>query len=235
MERSRNNFAPGSCPIGPATAGARVGLVPGSKPTPGRRAAARCPIGAAAASLLGLLSCGWGMSACDAPARTGPVSLAPDGTHLATWQGPLASLFDDSIHPAAVGLALEGGRPQEDPLLRPRASAAELVARVRVSTVTREEVGAKITYHLVMQVVDEPLLEPVLGGTSVEIVIRQWSPAFGIASSLEGSLRNRTFIAFLRRFAGARGPELHWHLTADAPDIAAIVTTAGSFEEAPAQ
>jgi hypothetical protein len=166
---------------------------------------------------------------CSGGPGTGRSANSPEG--LEAWQGPMATLFDDSIHPAAVGLSLEGGRAQDDPLLRPRALSADLVARMRVSTVTRDEAGAKVTYTLVLQVGNPPLLSPTFSEPTVELTIRKWSPAFGIVGSLESSIRGKTFIGFVKRLAGEHGPELHWHLTADTEDVAAVVSTASAIEE----
>jgi hypothetical protein len=173
-------------------------------------------------ALLGPAGCGSGAE------RAGASSPEP----LDPWQGPIAALFDDSIHAAAVGLSLEGARAQDDPMIRSRCATADLVARVRVNTVTRDSVGAKITYHLMLQVGEPTLLPAKLRDRSLELVIHQGSQAFGIVSSLESSLRNKTFIVFARRFVGERGPELHWVLTADTPEVAAVIGTASLGETA---
>ena len=173
-----------------------------------------------------------GLGASLGCAESDKVTVSSPGEGLDPWQGPLAALFDDSINPAAVGLSLEGTRAQDDPMLRSRSGTADLVARVRVQTVTRDAVGAKITYHLVLQVGEPPLVSSRLTDRTLELVIHQSSPAFGIVSSLEPSLRGRTFIAFVRRFAGAHRPELHWMLTADTPEVAALVSASTIVEAA---
>ena len=163
-------------------------------------------------------------------------AIAPsDEGKLDPWQGPLGSLFDDSMHPAAVGLSLEGGKAQDDPLLKSRAAAADLVARVAVTDVTSSEVGAKVIYHLTLTVKDPTLMASRIKERTLDLVVRQSSPAFGIVSSLDNALRNKPFIGFFRRFAGERGPELHWHLTADTEPVAAVVNTAGAFDKAAKQ
>ena len=149
---------------------------------------------------------------------------------LDRWQGPLAALFDDSIHPAAVGMSLEGSRAQDDPLIRSRCATADLVARLQVDTVDRQAVGAKTTYHMVLLVGRPTLLPSKMTDKSVELVIHQASAAFGIVSAVENSLKRKTFIAFIKRFAGDHGPELHWVLTADTPEVAAMISTASLGE-----
>jgi hypothetical protein len=151
---------------------------------------------------------------------------------LDPWTGTLRGLFDDSIHPAAVGLSLEGEPPQEDRLLPSRARAADVVARMRVSTVTSDSVGAKQTYYLTLQVGQPPLTRSKLAERSFELVVRPESPAFGIVSSLDTGLRGHTFIGFVRRFAGEPEPAIHWHLTADSAEVALAISDASALDEA---
>jgi hypothetical protein len=170
-----------------------------------------------------------GSASCSKSGSGEPVN-APE--MLDRWQGPLAALFDDSIHPAAVGMSLEGSRAQDDPMIRSRCATADLVARLQVNTVNRQTVGAKVTYHLILLVGTPTLLPSKLREKTVELVIHQDSAAFGIVSAVEGSLKEKTFIAFLKRFAGDHGPELHWVLTADTPEVAAQISTASLGEGA---
>jgi hypothetical protein len=148
------------------------------------------------------------------------------------WAGELRALFDDSIHPAAVGLSLDGEPPQEDALLPARARAADVVARMRVTTVTADSIGAKQTYYLTLQVGKPPLLPAKLPDPSFEIVVRSGSPAFGIVSSLDTGLQGHTFIGFVRRFPGDLEPEIHWHLTADAAEVALAISHTSALDEA---
>jgi len=179
-----------------------------------------------------VIALGVGVCGCGGRSSGQPAIAPSDESRLDPWQGPLGSLFDDSIHPAAVGLSLEGGKAQDDPMLKSRAAAADLVARLTVTDVTSSEVGAKVIYHLTLVAKEPTLLAPRIKDRTIDLVVRQSSPAFGIVSSLDNGLRNKTFIGFLRRFAGEHGPELHWHLTADTDAVAAIVSTAGAFDRA---
>lgn len=148
------------------------------------------------------------------------------------YEGQMRELFDDQIDPAAVGLAMDGSSPAHDPLLRPRAQAADLVARMRVQTVTRDSVGARTSYVLNLQVGRPELMPPKLEQPSVEITITPEQGSFGIVQSLESSLRGRTFIGFVKRFAGPEaGPELHWHFTADSEEVAQVIEEVRVMEE----
>lgn len=171
------------------------------------------------------------VGACTADPQRAP-STADDLSGLPPWQGHDRDVFDDNIEPAAVGLSLEGGSPRSDPLLRERAQTADLVARVRVSTVTVDSIGDQRTYHLGIRVGYPPLATPRLSDRTLELHIRPTSRAFGIAKAFDARLREMTFIAFIRRFAGEAGePEIHWHLSPDTAEVAAAVKDAVALGE----
>lgn len=161
----------------------------------------------------------------------GPPANAMDASGLPRWQGQLQTLFDDQIDPSAVGLALDGSSPAENPLLRHRTTQADVVARMRVQTVTHESVGAKARYLLTLQVGVPTLMPAKLPDRTFELTIPSTSPAFGIVDRLGHQLRGETFIGFVRRFAGQDGPEVHWHLTADTPDVARVIREHAVLEE----
>lgn len=167
----------------------------------------------------GVLTCSISMGCGGGASPAGDPSA-----RLEPWAGPLRGLFDDSIHPAAVGLSLDGEAAHDDPLLLSRARAADVVARMRVTTVTADTVGAKQTYYLTVQVGDPPLMPAKLPNRTFELVVRPGRPSFGIVSSIDTGLRGRTFIGFVRRFAGEAEPEIHWHLTADTPQVALAIS-----------
>ncbi|WP_437877348.1 cobalamin ABC transporter substrate-binding protein [Sorangium sp. So ce513] len=146
---------------------------------------------------------------------------------LPIWEGHALEVFDDNIEPAAVGFSLEGPSPRSDRFLRERAQTADVVARVRVSTVTVDMVGERSTYHLGVQVIDPPLATPRVPDRAFELHIRPTSRAFGIAKAVDARLRGLTFIAFIRRFAGEAGElEFHWHLSPDTAEVTAAVKEA---------
>lgn len=143
---------------------------------------------------------------------------------LPRWEGRARELFDDAIEPAAVGLSMEGPSPRADPFLRERAQTAEVVAEVRVTTFTVDSIGDDKTYHLGVRVGVPPLATPKIPDSSFELLIRPQSPAFGIARAFDARLQGVTFVGFIRRFVGQDGePEVHWHLSADTPEVVAAV------------
>ena len=96
--------------------------------------------------LLMLLQC-----ACDAqPARSveQPTGPAPS----LAWAGPLQQLFNDGMHPKAMAPVEETAEAARDPQIRFRAAGAELVARVRVRTVTERRVGERTSYRITLQI-----------------------------------------------------------------------------------
>src|ERR1700733_10243148 len=80
-----------------------------------------------------------GAAGCDPaqPARAGDVR---PGAGVPKWDARARLLFAHNTHPAAVGLSMEGPSPGSDPFLRERAQTSDLVARVRVQTVTVDSV-----------------------------------------------------------------------------------------------
>jgi hypothetical protein len=167
---------------------------------------------------------------CGGPAR--PAGGGEDGQLLPPWDAHAQAIFDDSIDPAAVGLTLEGPSPRSDRFLRERAQTADVVARVRVSTVTVDSIGDESTYHLAIQIGYPPLATPKVADRTFELIIRPRGSAHGIAKAFDARLRGLTFIGFVRRFAGEGGePEVHWHLSPDTAEVAEAVKEAVALGE----
>src|SRR5437870_3572748 len=91
---------------------------------------------------------GGAAAACD----QGPGARSGAAAGLPRWEEHSRQVFDDNIDAAAVGLSMEGPTPRADAFLRERAQTADVVARVRVNTVTVDSVGEQSTYHLGIQV-----------------------------------------------------------------------------------
>ena len=101
---------------------------------------------------------------------------------LPRWEGHAVELFDDNIDPAAVGLSLEGPSPRSDAHLRERAQTADVVARVRVQTVTVDSIAGDQTYHLGVQVGVPTLTQAKVPDRSFELSIKPASGASGSPS-----------------------------------------------------
>jgi hypothetical protein len=142
------------------------------------------------------------------------------------------TVFDDGIDPEAVGLSMEGRSLRGDPVLRERALTADVVARVKVTTVTVDSVGDDSMVHLGILVGDPPLRTPTIPDQRFELLIRPSGRAFGIARAFDARLQGLIFVGFLKRFAGPGGePEIHWHLSADTPEVVAAVKDAVALAE----
>jgi hypothetical protein len=128
---------------------------------------------------------------------------------------------------------MEGPSPRNDAFLRERAQTAEVVARVRVQTVTVDSVGEQKTYHLGIQVGVPTLAPAKVPDRSFELSIRPTSGAFGIARAFDARLRGQTFIAFIKRFSTEDGGdvEVHWHLSPDTAEVAAAIKEAVALRE----
>ena len=175
-----------------------------------------------AASTLASQGCGPGQDAQSASTMAG----------LSLWVGREREVFDDGIDPAAVGLSMEGPSPRADPFLRERAQTADVVARVKVTTVTVDSVGDDSTVHLGILVGNPPLATPKIPDQTFELLIRPSDRAFGIARAFDARLQGLIFVGFLKRFAGPDGEaEIHWHLSADTPEMVAAVKDAVALAE----
>jgi hypothetical protein len=147
------------------------------------------------------------------------------------WEGRAQEVFDDQIDPAAVALA-DAVNPRADPLLRERAKTADVVARLRVTTVTVETRGDTTTYHLGVVVIPPAFAEPKLSERSFDLVIGPSGRAYGIAKAFDARLRGATFVGFIQRFASAGGePAFHFHLCPDTAEVVAAVKDAVALGE----
>jgi hypothetical protein len=161
-----------------------------------------------------------------------PAADASGATRFPGWEARAKDVFDDNIDPAAVGLTMDASSSRTDPFLRERAQTAELVARFRVSTVTVDTFGSDVSYHLGLQVIPPPFIEPKLSESSFELYIRPTGRAYAIVKAFDARLRGSSFIGFIHRFAGEGGePEIHWHLSPDSAEVAAAVKEALALAE----
>ena len=157
------------------------------------------------------------------------VPVAPT-LKLLAWEGEVMSLFDDGIDLAALGYTLDGQRAADDPALPRQTRHAELVTRVTVATLSRDGNGEHSSYVLTVRVDPNAFVSRSYAVESLEFTIPDSSPTYELIDSNENSVRGRSFIAFLRRFAGIDGPVVHWHLRADAEDVAKAVVVAAATE-----
>lgn len=175
---------------------------------------------AAALSALGATGC--------EPMKPGQAAVS---VNLPRWEGRARQAFDDNIDPAAVGLTMDGPSPRADAFLRERAQTADVVARVRVQTVTIDSIGDQKTYHLGIQVGVPTLTDAKVPDRTFELNIKPTSGAFGIARAFDTRLRGQTFVGFVKRFGSEDGEvEVHWHLSPDTAEVVAAIKEAVALQ-----
>lgn len=165
------------------------------------------------AGVLGLVSCG--------PPEPRTASAVAG---LKEYTPEEAALFGDTLAPALFGLpdpSIDG----TDEKLALRAQHAETVVPVRVSTVTRETLAGSHGFLLVLTPTEPPLAgrkpdEPI------ELRIKMGGPAMSRVAAADTKLVGIRFLAFLRRYAEAGEPALHFHGEADTPAVRQRVKSA---------
>jgi hypothetical protein len=152
--------------------------------------------------------------------------------HAAVYKGDLADQFDDAIESHAIGLELDNYvDPKTDPHLRARAQASDVVARVRITTVTGEiESGIRlyqVSFHVLERLGGK---HPV--GDDFTVRVDKSSPSLGIVKSMEGQLVGKSVDVFVKAFPRADGDrDLHFHATVDSPEAAAAIRDAVILDE----
>lgn len=193
----------------------------GRAPTATHLVTKRALLGWVGGSGLGLLGPG-----C-AAAEGGADSATSLG--LPAWQGEDRRLFSDELDPSSLGL-MASGSPRKDQALWLRAQKAELVARVQVRTFTVESTRGG-TYRLGLLVV-QPLAESKLQDTKVDVSVDPGDPAYGLVKAQDRLIKERLYIGFFKRFAGADDEIVfHFYLTADSAEVAQVVQEALALQE----
>lgn len=155
-----------------------------------------------------------------------------DVSGLPAWQGLPREAFADSIDSAATGLSIDGPSPRSDPKFRERSQSADLIARVKVTTVTADTVGSDITYHIGIRVIEPLFTSSGMTERSFDLTIGRTSPSYPIAKAFDSRLGGRTFVAFVRRFVGDTGEAaVHWHLAPDTLDVTSAVKEIVALKE----
>lgn len=159
---------------------------------------------------------------CAAPP---PPVKAPE-VQLPAWEGEQRRIFADAIDPGAVGMNLDagGGSRRGDQDLRDRVLMADLVAVVRVQTVSVESSGEESRYRLGVKVQGQPLTKPLMLEREFELMVRRSSASFGVVRNLDSALVGRAFVGFFRRFSDtAGGGDIRFFLGPATPGFVATV------------
>jgi hypothetical protein len=177
---------------------------------------------ACAAILVYSAACGAGASDIQGSARP-----------LPAYAGRQAQLFDDSIESNAVEFDLDrAASPSEEsssasassngPLLLERTQGGDAAVRARLTTITSgaRDQGWQLGFHTIERLAGSGPLAADFG-----VLVEPTGPSAGIVRAFEGTLVGRTFIVFVREFAGDATGEssLHFHLARDgSADVAAL-------------
>ncbi|HEY3592766.1 MAG TPA: cobalamin ABC transporter substrate-binding protein [Polyangiaceae bacterium] len=171
------------------------------------------------------------LGACGSTLKGQPT--ATPSAPLPPYDEQAARLFDDRIDGNAVGLADVTDNPRIDPTFRARAQSSDLIARVRVLTVTSDTVSDGPLYRVNLTFAAAPLIQRGIKDDHIEISVRSTSAAFGVVKWLDAGLIGRTFVGFFRRYADGESlePKLRFHLAADTPSVLTAAHEADMLRE----
>ena len=153
------------------------------------------------------------------------------------WAGIDQQAFPDDIAPLALGLPASQRKPYADPQVRERTRRAEVVARVRVQTVTVERrANGDPVYRVGLQLatprlVDRPKPDDAMP-ESIEILIVPGGPAHALARAWDVQLQGKIFVGYFKRYADENGERtIHFHLDPDDPAIGKAVEQFAALDE----
>jgi hypothetical protein len=167
-------------------------------------------------------------AACATPAAL-PGPAAPPAAALPSWDGAMARVFDDTIDREALDHGTVS--QSEDAWMGPRTQAADQVVRVRVITTTTQGVGPSQGYRLTLRAIGPQLAGSAPATQDFEISIRPDSPLFAVVRTHDVRMTGKTFVAFFKRFQGRGEADVHWYLTAEAPQILEAVQRASTLSD----
>lgn len=195
------------------------------------------PLKAMITAALVLLSAPLVLSGC---AADEPEVQAPKRGPLPKWQGQLRDLYPNEIDPSALGFGVAEtnvkGAPTKwhnDRVLWARSTSADIVGRVRIQTVTVDTRKGTDTYRLGVQFATPTLSTPTFDDyATVELTVSPSDSAYGMVKALDTRMQGKTFVAFVKRFAGPDDEiEVHFYLSPDSSEVAKAVQEAVAVEE----
>lgn len=133
-----------------------------------------------------------------------------------------ATLFDDTLSPAALGE--ETTEPFVDPKIAERVRRADSVVPVKVVTVTLDRVNGQRCYQLELR----PTGRSLAGGTAQKLLLRmvESSPAFALIRGGDTALVGKPLIVFFRRYDHGGTETIHWRAEPDSLDVRSAVRQA---------
>jgi hypothetical protein len=140
-----------------------------------------------------------------------------------------AAIFGDDLSPSVFGLPTE--IPIEnDSRLFDWLHDADAIVKVRVATVSQEELAGKKGFALSLSV--EPgTLKGRLDENPLEIQLGPGSPALSQVLTAGSQFVGRRFVLFVKRYARQGEPELHWHGEGDTPAFHQAIERTNALDE----
>jgi hypothetical protein len=140
-----------------------------------------------------------------------------------------ASLFGDELTASVFGLPSE--HPiEQDRKLSGRLHDADSVVKVRVATVSQEELAGKLAYTLALSV--EPgTLRGTPPESPVEIHLTAGSPSLAQIQTEGAEFVGHRFVLFVKRFSHDGEAELHWHGEGDTRAFERAVERSNALDE----
>jgi hypothetical protein len=154
-----------------------------------------------------------------------------DLSKLPPYTGTAQSLFNDNIEPAALGVSLEKPSYKGDATFRQRVQSADVVARVKVTTVTIGKSEEKTTYHLQLELEDQPFSRQQPGQDELEVSIPEGSYSYSVMNLVKARARGRQMIGMWKRFREGEEQAIHWYFVPEDPDSTAAVKEALALQE----
>jgi hypothetical protein len=159
--------------------------------------------------------------------------------NLPKWEGDMRLLYPNEIDPAAFGLT--GAKPatRGDRVLWARATTSDIVGRARIRTVNLASRAGVDVYQLGIEFANPPLAAPRITETRFELSVAPTDEAYGMLKTHDmtladgrNALTDKTFVACVKRFAGADDQiEVHFYLYPDSADVAKVIQEAVAVEE----
>ncbi|MBI5531357.1 MAG: hypothetical protein HY898_01490 [Deltaproteobacteria bacterium] len=104
-------------------------------------------------------------------------------------------------------------------MFRKRAQASDHVLRVRVTSFLTQRGLDGPVHRLQVVPIGDPIAGPRPSDTAFDLQIPQSNPFFQVMAAMGQQIVQRTFVAYLKRFSGPIGPELHWFMTSESPEV----------------
>ncbi len=160
-------------------------------------------------------------TSCEATTRTEPGQYANDEP-LVGYSGLLRKLFDDEFGAVALGTTWNDSLAEQNSILAKRVLAANSILRCTVGTVTEGSIDETMATTLEFRNPGVSLLDGNPRKCE-KIPINASSYSYSILRQSGTSLVGKSVVVFLRNFYDNGGPNRHWHIEPDRPEIRDLV------------